>query len=178
MAQDFSASSDPERPPTNQGRTQSRRWWLIGGLAVALLLVGAAAAYAGTRFAEDPESSAAEPPVADPPSASPVTPPSFLEPPPTEPPPAQGGDFCWDVINILSDRVGVDLDYVENTRDIADRLRQLDAPTPTHQAALDDLVAELEAAADMVEDDPSAEGAASDRDDEAAFAFVDAGGCD
>jgi hypothetical protein len=173
-----SSSPGSDYPPPNQDRQRFRRWWVVGGLVVALLLVGAAAAYAGTVLANRGESAAEDlaAPSATLSSAPPSLPPGML---PTERPTDLGWAFCRDVNFILSDEfVELDVDYVKSRRAAADRLRELEAPTLTHQAALDELADQLDAAAQMVEDDPAAEGGAIEREDAAYVAFVNAGGCD
>jgi hypothetical protein len=165
-------------PLPNQDRQRLRRWWLIGGsIAVALLLIGAAAAvYAGTRPANDRGSEAAPvEPSTVPPSPSPTTSPP--DPVPTEEP-VTGWTLCMEVQTILQDMIDVDTDYVETRRTAADRLRELETPTPSHRALLDDFADELDAAAQMVEDDPTAELDAFDREAAASSAFINSGGCD
>jgi hypothetical protein len=172
MTQSPSAWSSPDSVSPEPGRRLSRRWWLAGGLAVVLLMIGVVTVYAVTRDVADRGSVADEPVEA---SAPPSIPAGLL---PTDRPVNPGREFCRAVQGILNQVIGIDIDYAENRRSIADQLRELDAPTPRHQAARDELADEFDAAAQMVEDDPAAESEALDRDRAAQFGFLDAGGCD
>lgn len=163
---------NPSSSP-NQGRRRSPRWWLIGGLiALALVLIGAAAVYAGTRLTDDPESTA-EP---GRPTASPTTPglPGFLGP--SEQPEVRFD--CTQVFAIIAETVGVDIDYVESRRAAAERFRQLAPTSPVQRAALGALIDEYDAVAQMVEDDPGAEAEATIRERAARDSFIESGACD
>jgi hypothetical protein len=170
------SSPDPASPSPNQDRRRVRRRWLIGGsIAVALVLIGSAAVYAGTTIADDREP---ESPMRQPGQAI-----SSAEPAPTpsRPSPTPQGEsafnVCVEAQMILLDMIGVDVDYVETRRTAADRIRALAAPTSMLQAQLDELADELDAAAQMVEDDPTAEAEAIDREDAASLALIDSGEC-
>jgi hypothetical protein len=147
---------------------------LVGGLTVALLLVGVAVVYAGTRSTEDREAGPTEPAGVDQPSALPPIPPGL---PPTEQAVDLGWALCMEIQVAFDDTVGVDLDYAEALGNLGNRLRALEAPTAGQQALLDELVDEVDAAAQMVEDDPTVEYEANRRADGAHLAFIDAGGC-
>jgi hypothetical protein len=172
MTRGTPGSSSPDGVSAHPGWRPSRRWWLAGGLAVVLLMIGVVTVYAMTRNVADRGAVADEPAEA---SAPPSIPAGLL---PTDRPVNPGRAFCRAVQDILNQVIGVDLDYAENRRSIAGQLRELDAPTPRHQAARDELADEFDAAAQMVEDDPAAELEALDRDRAAQFGFLDAGGCD
>ena len=144
---------------------------------MALVLIGAAAVYAGTTIGGGDRSDRDEfvQPDGGLPSPRPSTSRGLS---PTEPA-DRGLAFCLQVQAILSDEfVDLDVDFVESRRAAAGRLRELAAPTSTHRAARDELADELEALAETVEEDPAAEAEASERGDEAVFAFIDGGGCD
>jgi hypothetical protein len=168
------------------------RWWAIGGLVLAVLLLGTAA-YGATRIVADRAGGdqrwAGPVGTADPGGgAAATTPPATTSPvpagiPPVTPAAPQGDaawDLCMDIYGILGDMVGAfgAEEFVESRRTAADRIRDLRAPTPSHQAALDDFTADLDALAQMVEDDPSTEQQGVDGTWEAYNEFVLSGGCD
>lgn len=165
----------PAATPASGSASQDRRRFrrLIGVLiGVALVLIGAAVVYAGVGSAGESGPEAEPVPPGTVPTSIGLVPDFPL---PTAQP--AGGFGCLQVLGILNGMIGADAGYVASRRDAADQLRQLEPATPAQQAALDALASELDAAAQLVEDDPSAEPEALEREGAASDAFAETGVC-
>ena len=182
------ASIEPGAPSPHHGRRGIRRWLLIFGSVAVLVVIGAVTVYAATTGTDEPEAAGQLVPPS--PSASSVPPTARTAPPthltpltPVEQPTLSELDIlCRDVLIILNDvmTTGGGEDYVETRRAGADRIRALAEDYPAQQEALEAFADELDAAAQLVEDDPSprTEQVAFDREEAAGYAFFDAVGCE
>ena len=150
-----------------------------------LVLIGAVTVYAATTGTDEPDAAGQLVPPST--SASSVPPPARTAPPTHLTPltpveqatPSELDLLCREVLIIFSDTVVTVDDYAETRRAGADRIRNLVEHYPAYREALDTLADELDAAAQMYEDDPSprTEQMAFDREEAAGYAFFDAVGC-
>ena len=174
-----SGPTEPGAPSPQQGRRGARRWLLIFGSVAALVLIGAVTVYVATTGADEPDAAGQIVPPS--PAASSVPPTARTAPPtqlfPTATASAEQEFSCRQVFQIFADMLVVEASYVETRREAADKIRHLAQQYPEQRAELETLADELDAAAQMVEDDPGAESAAVDREDAAALAFYGSGVC-
>lgn len=188
--------SAPPATATTPGRPWFGRWWVLAGL-VALLLIGSAAGYGGTRAALDLAADTDPAASTDPPGADegPGAAPSPEPTEPSEPPelalptvPPLGDEVCGQVaitmITMLAavidpDQAGSLEEYQQSVADArrvaASELRALaeQVSEERERAALEEFAAEVEASAQLVEDNLGDQEAFEESFDQVSEAYED-----